>query len=106
MPPPVGVVSGPLMPTRYFLKVVEGGLGEPVAGGVVGLLARGDLVPVDLALAVVGLLDGGVEDELGGGQMSGPVPSPSMKGMMGVDPYRSIQWHGIWYSSCFPKGRR
>jgi hypothetical protein len=33
----------------------------------VGLLAGGDLVPVDLALAVVGLLDGGVEDELGGG---------------------------------------
>jgi hypothetical protein len=45
MPPPTGVVSGPLMPTRYLRKSVDGLVGEPVAGLLEGLLARVDLVP-------------------------------------------------------------
>ncbi len=58
--------KGALDADEVLGEVVEGGLGEPFAGGVVGFVARHDLVPVDLALAVVGLLDRGVEDELGG----------------------------------------
>ena len=58
--------EGALDADEVFGEVVEGGLGEPFAGGVVGFVAGHDLVPVDLAVAVVGLFDGGVEDELGG----------------------------------------
>ena len=32
MPPPTGVVSGPLMPTRYCRKASSGLLGQPLAG--------------------------------------------------------------------------
>jgi hypothetical protein len=66
------------------LKCVERGVGQPVAGGVVAFSPASTSVPGDLAVAAVGLLDGGVEDLLARrSQMSGPVPSPSMNGMMG-----------------------
>src|SRR5581483_3717745 len=44
---------------------IQGGLRQPVAHLLVRLLAGQDLHPGDLALAVVGRLDRGVEDALG-----------------------------------------
>jgi hypothetical protein len=78
-----GVVSGPLMPTRYSRSAssVASGSQSPVASNAFSPAAPPSRRS---ALAAVGLFDHGVEDELGGGQMSGPVPSPSMKGMMGM----------------------
>ena len=61
MPPPIGVVSGPLMPMRYSRNAVDGLLGQPVAGLVERLLAGEHLLPRD-RLAV--LRRRGVEHEL------------------------------------------
>ena len=61
MPPPIGVVSGPLMPMRCSRNDCDGRLGQPVAGVVERLLPGEDLVPLD-RLAV--LLRGRVEHEL------------------------------------------
>ena len=58
--------------------------GSQFADLVERLLAGEDLVPGDLPLAAVGLLDRGVEHaRREARQMSGPVPSPSMNGMTG-----------------------
>ena len=62
MPPPTGVVSGPLMPTQVLLEGLDGLVGQPVVGLLERLLAGEHFLPLDLALALVGLLDGGVED--------------------------------------------
>ena len=61
MPPPTGVVSGPLMETRNSLQRLERLLGQPLAVLRVRLLAGEDLHPGDLPLAAVRLLDRGVE---------------------------------------------
>ena len=61
MPPPTGVVSGPLMPTRYFLKASTVSSGSQLSKSFLRLLAGVDLDPGDLLLAAVGLLDRGVE---------------------------------------------
>ena len=58
--------EGALDADEVGAEVLEGLFGEPVAGGVEGFLAGRDFVPGDLLLAVVGLLDGGVEDLDGG----------------------------------------
>ena len=65
MPPPTGVVSGPLMPTRYSLKASTVSSGSQLLNFLKAVLAGEDLEPGDLALAAVGLLHGGVEDALG-----------------------------------------
>ncbi len=67
MPPPTGVVSGPLMPTRNSLKASTVSSGSQVLNCLKALLAGEDLEPGDFAFAAVGLLDGGVEDPLAGG---------------------------------------
>ena len=64
MPPPTGVVSGPLMPTTYSSKaaMVSSGSHEPVSSNAFWP-ARTSIHSI--APAVAG--DGGVEDGLGGG---------------------------------------
>jgi len=59
MPPPIGVVSGPLM--EVVAAGLDGRVGQPGVVVVVGFLAGVDLEPVDLALAAVGLLHCGVQ---------------------------------------------
>ena len=54
MPPPTGVVSGPLIPTREFLERVDRVVGQPVVELGLRCLAREDLEPRDLFLAAVG----------------------------------------------------
>ena len=61
MPPPIGVVSGPLIPTRAERNLSTVSSGSQLLVLLPRLLAREHLVPADLAAAVVGLLDGGVE---------------------------------------------
>ena len=61
MPPPIGVVSGPLIPMRCSRNAATVVLGQPVAGGVERLLPGQHLLPGDL-LAV--LRRGGVHHEL------------------------------------------
>ena len=53
MPPPTGVVSGPLMPTRYFLKASSVSSGSQLSKSFLDFLAGVDLVPGDLLLAAV-----------------------------------------------------
>ena len=61
MPPPIGVVSGPLIETRYSRQAATVSSGSQVFDELVRLLAGVDLLPLDLALAAVGLLHGRVE---------------------------------------------
>ena len=51
---------------EVLLERLDGRVGQPALELVVGLLAGVDLVPVDLLLTAVGLLDRGVEDTHGG----------------------------------------
>jgi len=64
MPPPIGVVSGPLIETEVLARGLQRLVGQPDVAAVEArrLLARVDLHPVDLPGAAVGLLDGGVDD--------------------------------------------
>ena len=64
MPPPTGVVSGPLIATRKWLIASTVSSGSQVPCAVEGLLAGHDLDPRDLLLAAVGLLDRGIEHAL------------------------------------------
>ena len=61
MPPPTGVVSGPLMATLYDADGLERVVRQPLAVLLLGLLAGRHLEPRDLLLAAERLLDGGVE---------------------------------------------
>ncbi len=64
MPPPIGVVSGPLMPMRYSRNASTVSSGSQLAGLVERLLAREHLLPLD-RLAV--LRRRRVDHELRGG---------------------------------------
>ena len=61
IPPPTGVVSGPLIPTRCDRNASTVSSGSHWPGLVERLLPGEDLEPVDLARPAVGLVDGGVE---------------------------------------------
>ena len=61
MPPPIGVVSGPLMPTRNSRKASTVSSGSQVPTLSNDFWPGVDLHPGDLALAAVGLRDRGVE---------------------------------------------
>ncbi len=80
MPPPTGVVSGPLIPIRYSLKVstVSSGSQLPVSSKAfwpASTSFHAIFLPCLAAAASMTFW--------AAGQMSTPVPSPSMKGMMG-----------------------
>src|SRR4051794_19974778 len=80
MPPPIGVVSGPLIPIRYSLNVatVSSGNQLPVslnAFSPASTSFHSTVLPCFFAAAS--------RTSLAAGQMSTPVPSPSMNGMMG-----------------------
>ena len=66
MPPPTGVVIGPLIATEYSRTASSVSSRQPFVGPVDArrLLARIDLHPVDPPRAVVRLLDGRVDDVL------------------------------------------
>src|SRR5439155_10823325 len=59
-------------------------VGEPAAGLVVRLLAGQHLLPVDALLALIRLVDGGVEDALGRPPDVGPGPVSLDEGERGV----------------------
>ena len=80
MPPPTGVVSGPLMPMRWVRKVstVSSGSQLPVSSNAfwpASTSFHATFLPYLAAAAS--------STSLAAGQMSTPVPSPSMNGMIG-----------------------
>src|SRR5262249_39181509 len=86
MPPPMGVVSGPLMPTRYFLNA-----SRVSSGSQLPVLLKA-FSPARTSCQVILRFIGRPEYALSTAasntrtdarQMSGPVPSPSMNGMTG-----------------------
>src|SRR5262245_31471148 len=81
MPPPTGVVSGPLMPIRYSLNVstVSSGSQLPVS-----LNAFSPASTSFHSIALPCFFADASRTSFAAGQMSTPVPSPSMNGMMGL----------------------
>src|SRR5712692_8049892 len=80
MPPPTGVVSGPLIPIRYSLKVAT------VSSGSQLPVSRYAFSPASTSLHAMVLpcfFAEASRTAFAAGQISTPVPSPSMKGMMG-----------------------
>src|SRR5665811_873866 len=80
MPPPIGVVNGPLMPIRWVRNVstVSSGSQLPVSSNAfcpARTSFHATLLPRLAAAAS--------STDLAAGQMSTPMPSPSMKGMTG-----------------------
>src|SRR5215210_3507417 len=80
MPPPTGVVSGPLIPMRYSRNVstVSSGSQLPVLSNAFWP-ARTSFQEIVLPC----FLAAASSTSCAAGQMSTPVPSPSMKGMIG-----------------------
>ena len=72
MPPPTGVVSGPLMPTSSSRKAssVSSGSQLPILSN--DFWPASTSLPNDLPLAAVGLRDRGVEHALAGPPNVGP----------------------------------
>ena len=62
MPPPTGVVNGPLIPTRCSLNASMVVVGQPLPRLVESFLTGEDLFPRDRSGTVVCLLHGCVED--------------------------------------------
>src|ERR1700736_10964 len=80
MPPPTGVVSGPLMPIRYSRNAatVSSGNQLPVSSNA--------FCPASTSFHAIRLpcfVAAASMTSCAAGQMSTPVPSPSMNGMMG-----------------------
>src|SRR5689334_533375 len=80
MPPPIGVVNGPLMPIRYSRKTstVSSGSHEPVASNAFWPASTSFHTIFLPCLAAAASIT-----SCAAGQMSTPVPSPSTYGMMG-----------------------
>jgi len=82
MPPPTGVVSGPLMPTRYLRNASR------VAAGSQSPFARNAFSPAStsshsiLRLPLYAFSTAASNTRTLAFQMSRPVPSPSMNGMI------------------------
>ena len=81
MPPPTGVVSGPLMPMRYSrnASTVSSGSQSPVSSNAfwpASTSFHSIVLPCFAAAAS--------STSCAAGQMSTPVPSPSMNGMIGL----------------------
>ena len=101
MPPPIGVVSGPLMPMRYSrnTSVVSSGSQLPVwlnAFSPASTSFHSICLPCFFAAASM--------TSCAAGQMSTPVPSPSMYGMIGLSgtfrtPSVRVIFSGIWLPS-------
>ncbi len=93
MPPPTGVVSGPLMPTRYLRNV------SSVSSGSQFPDCLNDFSPASTSRHAIrrrpayAFSTAASKTRTLARQMSGPVPSPSMNGMMG--------WSGTFSPSCF-----
>src|SRR4051795_7919537 len=87
MPPPTGVVSGPLMPMRYSRNVstVSCGSQSPVSSNAFWPASTSFQAIFLPCLAAAASMT-----NWAAGQMSTPVPSPSMKGMMGSSDTESV----------------
>src|SRR4051794_6553202 len=81
MPPPIGVVSGPLIPIRHSLKVATVSSGNQLP---VSLNAFSPASTSRHSMVLPCFLAAASSTSLAAGQMSTPVPSPSMNGMMGL----------------------
>src|SRR4051812_32920037 len=94
MPPPIGVVIGPLMPITYSSiasRVSWGSHHSPLLSGLVGSppLSVTDFSPAKTSIQAIERLPpkafctAASSTRTDAFQMSGPVPSPSMKQMIG-----------------------
>jgi hypothetical protein len=83
MPPPTGRGQRALDAHEVRLERCQRLVGQPAVEELLGLLAGVDLGPGDLLLAAELLAHRGVEHAHAGAPDVGPVPSPSMNGMIG-----------------------
>ena len=100
MPPPTGVVSGPLIDTRYSRHAAT------VSSGSQVLYSRLDFSPANTSiqwmrrLPPYALATAASITRTLARQISGPVPSPSMKGMMGFSGTRSLPSCMVIFAPC------
>ena len=66
MPPPTGVVRGPLIETRKSVAALTESSGSQFLNLAKGLFAGKNLKPFHRAFSAIGLLNSGVENALGG----------------------------------------
>ena len=87
MPPPTGVVKGPLIPIKWLRNVstVSSGSQLPVSSNAFWPARTSFQATLWPCLAAAAS-----RTSLAAGQMSTPVPSPSMKGMMGSSGTTSV----------------
>src|SRR5690606_6646404 len=90
IPPPTGVVSGPLIPTRYFLNA------SIVSSGIQLFTFLNDFSPARTSfhwidrLPLYAFSTAASNTSLEAGQISTPVPSPSIKGITGLSGTTSL----------------
>src|SRR4051812_29135116 len=83
MPPPTGVVSGPLMPTKYVLKAASVSSGNQLSNSVFDFSPAYTSAQAIFFLPPNSFATAASRTRTLARQMSGPVPSPSMNGMIG-----------------------
>ena len=90
MPPPIGVVSGPLIPTRYWRKSLS------VFSGSHSPVSLNAFSPASVSCQWsfrspwYAFSTAASKTRTEAAQISRPVPSPSMKGMIGFDGTESL----------------